>query len=120
MLKNLISEPAAGYTHLTQSRTCVLTCHGVDAWRRGLPVGRDWHGHDWEGFGHGGQGERHADRGHAGGREGNHGGQGDVIHDQRVVAMVKRTKVTTDTESFLWRERGGGEEEKSLKGRFYR
>lgn len=65
---------------------------------------RDRHGHNREGLRHGGHWRGHPGRGHAGWREGNHGRQGDVVHDQRVVAMVERTKVTADTKSFLWRE----------------
>lgn len=76
-------------------------------------MGWDRHGHDGEGLGHGGHRRRHAGGGHARGREGNHGGQSDVVYNQRVVAMVERTKVTTDTESFLWKEKT-----KCMKGFF--
>lgn len=58
------------------------------------------HGHAWRWLVHGGK--VHAGGGHARRWKRNHGGQGYVVHNQRVIAMVERTEVTTHTESFLW------------------
>lgn len=79
----------------------LLTIHGEYAWGWWLAIG--WHRRHPEGGGwlsdrrHG-----QASRGHnRWGWEWNHTWQIDIIHDKRIVAMVKWTKVATDTETFF-------------------
>lgn len=76
-----------------------LTWHGVDAWRRRLSVGRARrHGHARRRFCH----RRHGHPGQAWwGWEWDHGRKRDVIHDQRVITVVKRTEIASYAKSFL-------------------
>lgn len=80
----------------------LLTSHGEDARWWWLAVG--WHRMHPEGGGWlGDRGHGHASRGHnRWGWEWNYTWQIDIIHDKRIVAMVKWTKVTTDTKSFFY------------------
>lgn len=91
--------------HLCNNVAVPLTSHGEDTWRWWLAIG--WHrrhpeGRGWlSNRGHGQTGGGH----NRWGREWNHIWQIDIIHDERVVAMVKWTKVTTDTKSFFCGEK---------------
>lgn len=86
---------------LCSSEAVLLTSHGEDArwwwlavwWHWRYPEGRGWLS-DW---GHG-----QAGRGHnRWGWERNHAWQIDIIDDERVIAVVKWAKVTTDTKPFF-------------------
>ena len=81
----------------------LLTGHGEDAGRRRLSVvGHGGHPVGVRGLDDGGHGESDRRRGDDGRRrEGDHAGQGDVVHDEWVVAVVVGTQVATDTEALF-------------------
>ena len=65
-------------------------------------MGHGGHPEGVRGLGDGGHGEPSRGRGDDGRRrEGDHPGQGDVVHDKGVVAVVEGTKVATDTEALF-------------------